>query len=89
MNVVWDEPKRRANLGKHGFDFVDAEWVFEGITVTMEDRRFDYGEQRFVTLGMLRATVVVLVHLETPHEIRMISMRRATRNEEILYFENS
>ena len=88
MNVVWDEPKRRANLRKHGLDFADAPSVFRGITVTMEDRRFDYGEQRFVTLGMLREIVVVLVHTETRREIRLISMRKATRNEEILYFEN-
>lgn len=54
----------------------------------MEDRRFDYGEQRFVTLGMLRETVVVLVHTETRRGIRMISMRKATRNEETLYFES-
>jgi uncharacterized protein len=88
MNVVWDEPKRRDNLRKHGLDFADATGVFLGITLTMEDRRFEYGEQRFVTLGMLQEIVVVLVHTETRSEIRMISMRKATRNEEILYFEN-
>ena len=88
MNVVWDEPKRRGNLRKHGFDFADAQAVFDGITLTMEDTRFDYGERRFVTLGLVSDTVVVLVHTETDREIRMISMRKATRNEQTLYFQN-
>jgi len=37
---------------------------------------------------MLRDTVVVMAHTETPREIRIISMRKATRNEQILYFQN-
>jgi uncharacterized DUF497 family protein len=49
--VAWDEAKRKANLRKHGFDFADAEAVFVGRTVTFEDDRRAYGEQRFVTLG--------------------------------------
>ena len=88
MKVVWDEAKRRANLRKHGLDFADAEQVLAGITYTIEDRRFAYGERRFVTLGMLRDTVVVMAHVETPATFRVISMRKATRNEQILYFQN-
>jgi len=86
--VSLSEAKRHANLRKHGLDFADAEEVFAGITCTIEDGRFDYGEQRFVTLGMLRDTVVVMAHTETPREIRIISMRKATRNEQTLYFQN-
>lgn len=88
MKAVWNEAKRRANLRKHGFDFTDAEKVFAGITCTIEDRRFEYREQRFITLGMLRDTVVVLAHTETRSEVRIISMRKATKNEQVLYFEN-
>jgi len=88
VKIVWDEPKRRANLRKHGFDFADAERVFAGITYTIEDHRFEYGERRFVTFGMLQDTVVVMAHAETPTAVRMISMRKATRNEQILFFQN-
>lgn len=88
MKVVWDEAKRNANLRKHGFDFADAEAVFSGITFTIEDRRFDYGEPRFITLGMLQDTVVVMTHTEARATIRIISMRKATRNEQILYFQS-
>jgi uncharacterized DUF497 family protein len=87
MKIAWDHTKRRTNLRKHGFDFADAEAVFGGITLTMEDPRFDYGEQRFITLGMLRDVVVVIAHTETTSTIRVISMRKATKSEEILYFE--
>jgi hypothetical protein len=88
MRFLWDEAKRRANLRKHGLDFVDAEALFSGITLTAEDLRFEYQEQRFVTLGLLGGTVVVIAHLEGPGWIRVISMRKATRREQILFFEN-
>src|SRR5438132_14159358 len=56
MQCTWDEAKRRTNLRKHGLDFVDAPTVFIGPTFTFEDDRFAYGEQRFITLGLLRGS---------------------------------
>ena len=88
MKITWDEAKRRANIRKHGFDFVDVAKVLKGVTVTVEDSRFDYAERRFITLGMLHDTVVVMAHAETEREFRVISMRKATRHEQTLYFEN-
>jgi uncharacterized DUF497 family protein len=61
--------------------------VFEGLTFTLEDDRFDYGEQRFVTLGFLGGVAVSLVHTETTERIHVISFRRATRNEEAILFK--
>jgi uncharacterized DUF497 family protein len=87
MRIVWNEAKRRGNLRKHALDFADAAKVFSGITYTIEDRRFDYEEQRYITLGLLRDTVVVIAHTEND-EVRIISMRKATRNEQAIYFEN-
>ena len=86
--VTWDEPKRRANLRKHGFDFGDTEEMFDGVTYTYEDDRLAYGEQRFVTLGLLREVVVSIVHTEDGHDIHVISMRKATRRERKIYFES-
>lgn len=88
MRFIWDEPKRQANLKKHGMDFADAERVFAGPTFTFEDDREDYGEQRWVTLGLLREKVVVIVHTETEEDIRVISMREAERDEQRLFFTN-
>jgi hypothetical protein len=86
--ITWDEPKRRANLRKHGFDFVDAERVFDGVTYTYEDDRLAYGEQRFVTLGLLREVVVSVVHTEDGDNIHIISLRKATKREREIYFES-
>jgi uncharacterized DUF497 family protein len=87
MRFIWHETKRRSNLRDHGLDFVDAPRVFEGPTFTFEDDRFAYRERRFVTLGFLGGVTVSIVHTETESEIRVISFRKATRNEEIILFE--
>jgi uncharacterized DUF497 family protein len=87
MKFTWDEAKREANLVKHGLDFADAEIVFSGATFTFEDDRFDYGEQRFITIGMLYGKVVVIAHTERSDVIRIISMRKATKNEQKIYFK--
>ena len=88
MKFEWDEVKRATNLDKHGLDFKFAHLVFAGDTFTFEDNRMAYSEQRFVTLGLLDGTVVVLVHTETSDEIRVISLRKAVKNEQKLYFSN-
>lgn len=89
MRYTHDERKRAANLKKHGYDFKEAPLVIESAeAVTFEDRRFDYGEQRFVTLGLLRGDVVVVITAETEEEIRVISMRKAERHEEEIYYAN-
>ncbi len=76
-------------MKKHGYDFEDAPQVIESDhTVTFEDRRFAYDEQRFITLGMLRGEVVVIATAETDEEIRLISMRKAERNEQEIYYSN-
>ena len=85
--IGWDERKRRTNLKRHGFDFVDTEEVFTGVTFTYEDDRFPYGEQRLVTLGLLRGVVVSIVHTEQDDHIHIISMRKATKREREIYFK--
>ncbi|MEW6366838.1 MAG: BrnT family toxin [Acidobacteriota bacterium] len=87
MRFEWDEKKRRANLRKHGIDFVGIEDVFEGITATIEDTRFDYDERRFQTVGLLKGRPVVVAHTEEGDLIRIISVRKAMRHEEESYFE--
>lgn len=87
VRFEWDEAKREANLRRHGFDFNDAEKVFEGETISLIDDRFDYGEVRYVSFGMLQDLVVAVVYTETDAAIRIISLRRATRNEEKEYYK--
>ena len=87
MTFTWDESKRKINLKKHGMDFIDAKDVFLGATFTFEDDRFTYGEQRFITLGLLRDAAVVIAHTERNDEVRIISMRKATKYEQKIYFQ--
>jgi len=87
MKVEWDEAKRLANIRKHGIDFVDVPDIFERETVTVIDDRSDYGETRYLTLGLLKSRVILVVHTESDDTIRIISARKATRYEEKTYFE--
>ena len=87
MKFTWDEAKRKTNLAKHGLDLADAKIVFSSATFTIEDDRFDYDEPRFITIGMLYGVVVVIAHTERNDEVRIISMRKATKNEQKIYFK--
>ncbi len=55
--------------------------------MTVEDDRFSYGEQRFITLALLQGQVVAIVHTERDDITRIISARKATRYEQRTYFE--
>jgi uncharacterized protein len=87
MRFTWSERKRAINLKEHGLDFVDAARVFEGLTFTYEDDRFAYGEQRFLTLGLLAGVPVSIAHTESDDEIRIISFRKATGREARRFFD--
>ena len=86
MRLDWDADKRLTNLRKHSLDFVDAETVFDGYTVTIEDVRRSYHEQRFLTFGLLQGQVVAVAHTERSDRIRIISMRKASKHEERAYY---
>jgi len=87
MKVEWDEEKRRINLTRHGIDFAALARLFENAPFTISDDRYDYGEQRYLTLGLLNGYVVAVVHTESDEVIRIISARKAERYEEIQYFK--
>lgn len=87
--LQWDERKRRANLCKHGFDFGDCAEVFSGPVDTLLDDRYEYGETRLLTYGLLRGNVVVVTHTEDGGIIRVISMRKANQYEKENFFRNT
>ncbi|MDR2260234.1 MAG: BrnT family toxin [Azoarcus sp.] len=86
MGFTVDPEKRRINLKKHGLDLAEAERVFAEETFTRPDNRFDYGERRFFTVGLLWVEVVVIAHTESDDVIRVIFMRKAKRHEQENYF---
>jgi uncharacterized protein (DUF4415 family) len=82
MRFSWSKSKRELNLQQHGLDFVDAPRVFDGPTYTYEDDRYDYSEQRFVTLGLLEELVVSIVHTEaTRSSALFLSVRRRSMSK--------
>jgi len=85
MTFEWDEAKNEQNIRKHGFDFVDAEGVMTGPLpfYARLDRREHYGEDRWQGIGVLNGIVVVVIVFTEPQTnvIRIISMRKATKNE--------
>ncbi len=81
MEFTWKATKRASNLKKHGFDFADAEQVFNGPTITAEDARDYQGEQRFNSTGFLGTAIVTISHTESGDEIHIISMRKAEAHE--------
>jgi uncharacterized protein len=85
VEYEWDRAKNRSNFAKHGLDFEDAEIVFDGFCLTFEDRRFDYGEMRLMTMGLLEGRLVVIAHTARGESTRIISMRLATRREQKIY----
>jgi uncharacterized DUF497 family protein len=87
MSYEWDEQKRQINVKKHGVDFIDVPEVFDGDTVIIPDERFDYGENRLIVIGILKNMVVVVVYTERGENIRIISARKATKNEQTYYFK--
>jgi len=86
VRFEWDEQKRKTNIRKHGFDFRDAWRVFQSpMLVALDDRR-NYGEDRWIGIGMLNTRVVVMVFTERDEDtIRIISMMKATNYEQIRY----
>lgn len=74
MNFEWDENKNADNIRKHNLDFRDAWQIFDAPLLVDIDNRKDYGETRFVGIGILKNFVVTLVFTE-PNEaaIRIVS----------------
>ena len=83
MKFEWDEGKNRENIRRHGIDFADVVQMFDHPMLVRLDTRQDYGEDRWIGIGLLRAMVAVVVYVEWADEetIRIISARRATRHE--------
>jgi len=92
VKFEWDQAKAKSNFKAHGVSFERAKAVFDdAFAVGRLDDREDYGEHRFVILGMADGRVLLIVaYTEREDRIRIISARRATKHEQDRYFkENS
>lgn len=86
MRFEWDEQKSQLNIAKHNLDFAGAPEIFRLPLRISLDERQDYGEERWIGIGLLEGRVVVVVFTE-PNEqtIRIISLRKALPDERKRY----
>ena len=89
MRFEWDDEKNETNIRKHGLDFVDAHEVFDGPFLEKLDDRFNYGEERWIAIGLLRGILCVVVVYAEPRKgtMRIISFRKGDRHERKEYFK--
>lgn len=87
MRITYDSNKRQITLTERGLDFEDAPKLFAGLHYTNPDDRRDYGEDREISVGLLNGNVVVVVWTERDDSRRIISMRKADKDEREEYYE--
>lgn len=85
MDVEFDPAKRARTLRERGLDLARAGAIFEGFTLTFEDDREDYGEERYVTFGCMGRQVVACVWTMRGDNRRIISLRKAEKDEREIY----
>jgi len=86
MEFEWDDDKNRINIAKHGIGFETARLIFDGPTVDRLDDRKDYGEERIISVGMVKdVLILVVVHTNRDGITRLISARPAKRSERSWY----
>jgi uncharacterized DUF497 family protein len=89
MGFQWDAAKDAANQAKHGVSFLQAAQIFRGRILKATDTRRDYGETRYVALGLFDGEALRVVFTERDGDIRIISAWRASRHDRETYFRKT
>ncbi|MBD1999541.1 BrnT family toxin [Leptolyngbya sp. FACHB-541] len=91
MEFEWNPEKAAVNLRKHNISFQEAATVFDdSLSVTFPDPDHSVGENRYVTIGMSKlGQLLVVSHTDRENRTRIISARKATRQERKFYEEGS
>ena len=82
MAITFDPAKRDRTLAERGLDFADAATVLDGPRWEFIDDRWDYGEERITTVGLLKSRMVVVVWTQRGDDRHIISMRKANEREQ-------
>lgn len=91
LKFEWYDAKAAANLKDHGVGFELAKTVFKDpFAIEFLDDREDYGEERFIIIGMADGAVLLFVaYTERAERIRIISARRVTKHEQEQYYKQN
>lgn len=88
MDFEWDDSKAFANEQKHGIDFKMAARVFlDPNRLEDYDIGHDKDEDRWITIGLVESGLLMVVYTERREAIRIISARKATKNEQKTYYK--
>jgi uncharacterized DUF497 family protein len=88
MEIEWDNNKAASNLIKHKIDFEDAKNIFlDPNRLEREDKR-DYNETRIQVIGIVNQVVLFVVYTKRNGKNRIISARRANKNERRQYYQS-
>jgi len=87
LQFEWDSKKAQSNKKKHGITFEGASTIFgDSLSITIPDPAHSINEDRFITIGTsVNNKLIVVVHTDCDDIIRIISARKATRNEKRYY----
>ena len=86
----WRNAKARANLQDHGIAFQQAVKAFrDPFAIERIDDREDYGEERINRIGMCEGVILHVTYTERSEKVRIISARRATRDEQDDYYREN
>ena len=85
LRFEWDPGKDAVSVAKHDVDFATAARAFSEPMVRRPDDRHDYGERRWIALAVIDGIVIVIVYTVRSGRIRIISARKANRNEKKTY----
>ncbi len=84
VRFEWDNAKAASNLRRHGISFLEAVEVFsDEVAIEVFDASLDYGEDRYIRIGLSGTKLLAVVYTEPQeHHIRIISARPATKNDQ-------
>jgi uncharacterized DUF497 family protein len=84
---IWHEEKRNSNLDKHGIDFEDAKIIFDD-PLKIERRSDRNGEERYQVIGAVYGNILLVAYVcKESDVIRIISARRASKDERKAYYQ--
>ena len=88
MEFEWDEHKAAVNIRKHGIPFPFAARVFlDKNRLEWLDTRRDYGEARWITIGLIDGLEIIVAYVIRADVLRIISARKALRREREDYWK--
>ena len=85
MKLEFDPAKRLRNIEIRELDFLDCAQILQGPALTFQDIRVNYGEVRWITIGLLQNRMMVVTWTQRGQAYRIISMRKANDKEQETY----